>query len=317
MVTKSTSKICCRSPIVNHGLTKSSRLNIASCCTKSGQKTSIAQTLKPTPGLWAVKLRNLLWLNLCNRCPGSCKMATNLPYHNRAFGSRGLSGLNRAPSHQPKSHPRRGHASPGNPARGLPVSHRPCLAHPQTANARGAAYAPYHRRPPRLGQPAPPAMPPPTLDAKPTRAACGRFLPAPPATARHAPSGKIVSPQPPRGRVRLRRRGLSGGQPANPTRTARSLTAAISRTENASTGAVRGFLALLRGGFSPSCVGGGRGEALPQLRRWWRVGRRAVRVGFRNGQPCRHRLLHRVPGAALALAPRCLQRQHRVSLPYQ
>ena len=257
MVTKSTSKICCRSPIVNHGLTKSSRLNIASCCTKSGQKTSIAQTLKPTPGLWAVKLRNLLWSNLFNWYPGSCKMATNLPYHNRAFSSRVLSGLNPVPSHQPKPHPRRGHASPGNPARGLPVSHRPCLAHPQTANARGAAYAPYHRRPPRLGQ------------------------------------------------------------PANPTRTARSLTAAISRTENASTGAVRGFLALLRGGFSPSCVGGGRGEALPQLRRWWRVGRRAVRVGFRNGQPCRHRLLHRVPGAALALAPRCVQRQHRVSLPYQ
>lgn len=218
--------------------------------------TSSAQTLKPTPGLWAVKLRNLLWSNLYNRRPGSCKMATNLPYHNRAFSSRVLSGLNPVPSHQPKPHPRRGHASPGNPARGLPVSHRPCLAHPQTANARGAAYAPYHRRPPRLGQPAPPAMPPPTLDAKPTRAACGRFLPAPPATARHAPSGKNVSPQPPQGACAASAARAFGRPTRKPHPHARSLTAAISRMENASTGAVRGFLALLRGGFLPLLLEG-------------------------------------------------------------
>lgn len=225
--------------------------------------------------------------------------------------------MNRAPSHQPKSHPRRGHASPGNPARGLPVSHRPRPAHPQKGQCtRG-----------RLRTQPPQAAPP-----WPTRAT--RNAPTHAQRETHPRGLRAVPPRPTRyGSTRPQRqkrfpptpKGACAASAARafgrPTRKphshARSLTAAISRTENASTGAVRGFLALLRGGFSPSCVGGGRGEALPQLRRWWRVGRRAVRVGFRNGQPCRHRLLHRVPGAALALAPRCVQRQHRVSLPYQ
>ena len=157
-------------------------------------------------------------------------------------------------------------------------------------------------------------MPPPTLDAKPTPTACGRFLPAPPATARHAPSGKNGPPPTPPGACAASAARAFGRPTRKPHPHARSLTAAISRTKNASTVAVRGHLALLRGSASPPSLWKRPGAASPQRRRWGRVGRRAVRVGFHDGQPCRHRLLHRVPGAALAFAPRCVQRQHRVSL---
>lgn len=163
------------------------------------------------------------------------------------LSSRVLSGLNPVSSHRPKPRPRRGHASPGNPTRGLPVSHRPCPAHPQRGQrARG-----------RLRTPPPQAAPP-----WPTRAT--RNAPTHARRKTHPRGLRAVPPRPTRyGSTRPQRQKRSPPTPqgacaasaarafGRPTRKphphARSLTAAISRTENASTGAARGLLALLRG----------------------------------------------------------------------
>lgn len=157
------------------------------------------------------------------------------------------------------------------PQGGYPSRTAPAPLTHRKANARGAAYAPNHRRPPPAAKTFPP---------NPQGGVCGFG----------GEGFRAANPQTPPARPKPDRRHQPHGK-------------------------------RIYGG-RPGCSGRllrmeGSGEALPQRHRWWRVGRRAVRVGFHDRQPYRHRLLHRVPGAALALAPRCVQRQHRVSLPYQ